>query len=174
MLYSTEYLELQKLLHQNPNYGTASLEFAPLVINITEKFDIQSISDYGAGKCRLEKKMVALGKKDFKYYPYDPVFPEYGKPKKADLVCCIDVLEHIELPYLNNVLQDISNITTNLGFFTIHTGPANKLLSDGRNAHLIQKPLSWWVPRICVFFEIIQLELTHSGFWVLTKLTKQV
>ena len=118
--------------------------------------------------------MVALGKKDFKYYPYDPVFPEYGKPKKADLVCCIDVLEHIELPYLNNVLQDISNITTNLGFFTIHTGPANKLLSDGRNAHLIQKPLSWWIPRICVFFEIIQLELTHSGFWVLTKLTKQV
>ena len=172
MLYSTEYLELQKLLHQNPNYGTASLEFAPLVINITEKFDIQSISDYGAGKCRLEKKMVALGKKDFKYYPYDPVFPEYGKPKKADLVCCIDVLEHIELPYLNNVLQDISNITTNLGFFTIHTGPANKLLSDGRNAHLIQKPPSWWLPLMCERFEIEHMQKIKLGFMLVVRSKK--
>ena len=172
MLYSREYLELQKLLHLNPNYGTASLEFAPLVIEIAALFDIQSISDYGAGKCRLEKKLVALGKKNFKYYPYDPVFPEYGEPKEADLVCCIDVLEHIEPPYLKNVLQDLSKITIKFGFFTIHTGPANKLLSDGRNAHLIQKPLSWWIPQICDYFEIIQLQRTNSGFWVLTKLAK--
>ena len=169
MLYSPEYLELQKLLHQNPNYGTASIEFAPLVIEIAARFGIQSISDYGAGKCRLEKKMVALGKTNFIYYPYDPVFPEYGKPREADLVCCIDVLEHIEPPYLKNVLQDLSKITTNFGFFTIHTGPANKHLSDGRNAHLIQKPLSWWVPKICNLFEIIQLQRTLTGFWVLTK-----
>ena len=116
--------------------------------------------------------MIALGEKTFKYYPYDPVFPEYGEPREADLVCCIDVLEHIEPQYLKNVLQDLSKITINLGFFTIHTGPANKLLSDGRNAHLIQKPLSWWIPKICDYFEIIQLQRTNSGFWVLTKLTK--
>ena len=62
--------------------------------------------------------MVALGKKNVKYYPYDPVFPEYGEPKEADLVCCIDVLEHIEPPYLKNVLQDLSKITNKIGFFT--------------------------------------------------------
>jgi len=172
MLYSPKYLELQKILHQNPDYGTASLEFAPLVIEITNKYRIESISDYGAGKCRLEKKMIELGKNDFKYYPYDPVFPEYGEPKEAELVCCIDVLEHIEPPYLKNVLQDLSKITTNIGFFTVHTGPAIKHLSDGRNAHLIQEPVSWWIPQICDYFQIIELQQTYKGFWILTKLSK--
>lgn len=169
MLYSSKYLEQQRLLHQNPDYGSASLSYAPLVLEIVHKIGAKSISDYGAGKCRLKKKFIELGKKNFNYYPYDPVFPEYGQPKAADLVCCIDVLEHIEPLYLTNVLVDLAKITINVGFFTIHTGPAVKYLPDGRNAHLIQKPVSWWLPQISEKFEIIKCEDAGSGFWVLTK-----
>jgi hypothetical protein len=89
---SQEYLETQKQLHQNPNYGVASLAMAPFVKKIFEDSNFTSISDYGAGKKNLEKKLLDLGLKNFDYYPYDPVFPEYGQPKKADIVCCIDVL----------------------------------------------------------------------------------
>jgi hypothetical protein len=39
-----------------------------------------------------------------KNFPSDPVFPEYGDPKPADLACCIDVLEHVEPKQLDNVL----------------------------------------------------------------------
>ena len=103
------------------------------------------------------------------YYPYDPAFSEYGPPKEADLVCCIDVLEHIEEIFLDNVLNDLKKITKKLGFFTIHTGPAVKILEDGRNAHLIQKPPSWWLPKMCSKFEIKHLQEIPNGFILLTK-----
>ena len=169
MTISAEYLEQQKQLHQNPNYGVASLQYAPLVIQMVDRIGAKSISDYGAGKCNLQKKMNELGRSNFQYYPYDPAFPEYGGPKKADLVCCIDVLEHIEPQYLKAVLQDLGRITYRVGLVTIHTGPAAKHLSDGRNAHLIQKPASWWLPQLCEHFEIAELQGSPGGFWIVVE-----
>jgi len=166
---SAEYLKQQKQLHQNPNYGVASIEYAPLVIQLADAIGAESISDYGAGKCNLQKKMKELGRFNFQYYPYDPAFPEYGDPREADLVCCIDVLEHVESPYLKAVLQDLRRITVKVGLFTIHTGPAVKHLSDGRNAHLIQEPASWWLPRLCEYFEVAKLERSLGGFWVVVE-----
>ena len=77
------------------------------------------------------------------------------------------MLEHIEIDLLDNVLDELRSITPNLGFFSIHTGPAIKVLSDGRNAHLIQKPSSWWLPRLCQRFEIEGLSASAGGFCVL-------
>ena len=165
---SDEYLKLQKKLHENPNYGVASIKFATNVKKIIEDARLNSISDYGAGKKNLQKKLIELGLKDFKYYPYDPAFPEYGKPKEADLVCCIDVLEHAEESYLDNILDDLEKITKKFGFYTIHTGPAAKVLADGRNAHLIQKPPSWWLPKMCSRFEIKHMQEIGGGFILVT------
>ena len=167
-----EYLEEQTKLHENPNYGVASLHFAPIVADIVKQTGCKSISDYGAGKRRLFDALKQLGLDDFTYFPYDPVFPEYGDPKPADLVCCIDVLEHIEPELIDNVLIDLSTITTKFGFFSIHMGPAGKVLSDGRNAHLIQKPSSWWLPKISQHYEVLHLE-SHNmmgiGMWLFVK-----
>lgn len=169
---SEKYLKQQQELHNNPNYGVASLTFAPLIAKIIADNNLQSISDYGAGKKKLLEGLQKSGIKNIKYLPYDPVFPEYGEAKSAELVCCIDVLEHVEPAYVGNVIGDLSKITTNIGFFSIHTGAAGKILSDGRNAHLIQKPSSWWLPQFCKFFDIIHLQ-THNyhgpGFWFIVK-----
>jgi hypothetical protein len=113
--------------------------------------------------------MTELGRAEFDYFPYDPAFPDYGSPKPADLVCCIDVLEHIEMPFLDAVLDDLGKIMSRVGLLTIHTGPAIKTLSDGRNAHLIQEPSSWWLPRLCERFEIAHLQRVPNGFWVLVE-----
>jgi hypothetical protein len=164
---SAEYLSLQQELHKNPNYGVASIGYAPLVKDLMEAGKITSLSDYGAGKQNLMRELHRLGKNDFEYLPYDPVFPEYGPPRPADLVCCIDVLEHIEPDYVTAVLDDLRSITRRLGLFSIATGPANKVLVDGRNAHLIQKPTSWWLPKLCDRFEIHQLQRIAEGFWVI-------
>ena len=142
-----EYRKLQQELHQNPNYGVASLQFAPIVANIIKDLNVESLSDYGAGKKNLLKGLTELGINLKVYQPYDPAFPEYGEPKAADLVCCIDVLEHIEPELIENVIQDLANITIKFGFFSVHMGPAVKVLADGRNAHLIQKPSSWWLEK---------------------------
>ena len=142
---SKEYLDLQKELHLRSDYGTASLGIAPEVKKIFEENKLTSISDYGAGKCNLQKKLIQLGLKDFDYFPYDPVFPEYGSPKKANLVCCIDVLEHIEESFIENVINELRNITDKLAYFTIALKPAGKILKDGRNAHILLKPEDWWL-----------------------------
>jgi hypothetical protein len=168
-IISEEYLCLQKELHLDPNYGVASLQIAASVKKIFEDLNFKSISDFGAGKKNLEKGLLRLGLKNFEYYPYDPVFPEYGSPKEADLVCCIDVLEHIEEVYLSNVLDELKKITIKIGFFTIATKPASKFLRDGRNAHLIQKPASWWLPMMCSRFEIELLQNAPLGFLLIVK-----
>ena len=168
---SDEYRKMQQELHKNPGYGVASLKFAPLVAKIIQGLKLGSVADYGAGKQNLLRGLNELGLSGFSYYPYDPAFPEYGEPQAADLVCCIDVLEHIEPDLLNNVLTDLEKITRKFGFFSVHTGPAIKVLPDGRNAHLIQEPSSWWLKRLTNHFEIQQLQTLSdgSGFWVLTR-----
>jgi len=166
---SEDYLEQQKALHRDPNYGTASLRYAPIVRKVLEQAGLKSLSDYGAGKCNLRKALHDLGQTGLEYLPYDPAFPVYGPPKPADLVCCIDVLEHVEEQYLDAVFEDLERITTRIGFLTVHTGPAKKTLPDGRNAHIIQRPASWWLPLMCRHFEIVQMQRAFGGFWVITE-----
>jgi|SRR5688572_3982332 len=164
---SEGYLEQQRKLHENPNYGVASIGYAPLVKELLTTYEFESLCDYGAGKQRLREQLEKLGCAPAEYFPYDPVFPEYGKPQPAELVCCIDVLEHIEVESLDAVLTELRDIVLELGFFTVHTGPAAKTLPDGRNAHIIQRPSSWWLPKLCEHFEISQLNSVDNGFWVL-------
>jgi len=169
--FSEEYRSQQKSLHLNPMYGVASTAFAPIISKLIIKNKIKTLSDYGAGKMRLYK---SLSKEAIEYleeyYPYDPAFPEYGVPQSAELVCCIDVLEHIEPEYLDNVLLDLSNIVNKLGYFTIHLEAAVKVLPDGRNAHLIQESVSWWIAKLINHFDINYLSLHNvmgKGFCVI-------
>ena len=168
-IISDEYLKEQISLHENPDYGVASLVFAPIVAKICRENNIKIISDYGAGKKRLLEGLIKEGLTNIEYLPYDPVFPEYGEPKKAELVCCIDVLEHIEPDYVDATIKKLSEITTKVGFYSIHLGPATKVLSDGKNAHLIQKPTSWWLIKLCKYFDVMHLQKHNAhghGFWV--------
>lgn len=166
---SDSYLALQKELHRNQDsYGSASVGYAPLVLDILEITGFKSISDYGAGKCRLGNILKDKAK-SIEYFPFDPAFPEYGEPKTAELVTCIDVLEHIEPEYLNDVVEQLSKLIEKVGLLTVHTGPAQKTLADGRNAHLIQQPASWWLEHFLPYFDIIQLMPVSQGFWVIVQ-----
>ena len=173
---SDKYLVQQTKLHEDPDYGVASLSFSPIIAKICNDNRIKSISDYGAGKKRLLEGLKKEKIDPFEYYPYDPVFNEYGPPKKADLVCCIDVLEHIEPEYVDNTIQKLSEITVKIGFFSIHLGPATKILNNGQNAHLIQKPTSWWLLKLCKYFDIMHLQKHNYhgvGFWIVVTPKKE-
>jgi len=67
-------------------------------------------------KQNLKKTPHDLGKRDFEYLPDDPAFPEYRASRPADLVCCLDVLEHIAPDYVSAVLTDFRAITQRFGF----------------------------------------------------------
>jgi len=152
-LISPEYRALNKKLHEgNPVYGIGGGLLAPVVIEMVKKAGSKSVLDYGCGKGFLAKALP------FPIWEYDPCIPgKDAPPRPADLVCCFDVLEHIEPDKLDVVLNDLRRCVKSVGYFTIAMGPAKKTLPDGRNTHLIQKPMEWWREQLSRFFNVAQM-----------------
>lgn len=161
-LISDSYRAEQAALHARGNYGTASLQFGAIVSTIVNKTGAQTLLDYGCGSMRNLAKVLDC---NVAYQGYDPA-TEFTAKEPADLVCCIDVLEHIEPELLDNVLTDLQSLSKHYAFLTVHTGPAVKTLSDGRNAHLIQQPAEWWFPLLSRFFDIHSFQKLPNGFYV--------
>ena len=169
-LISEDYRKMQQELHRNPNYGVASIQYAPMVAQVMEAAGITDILDYGAGKGRLGLALEGMYENPLVIHHYDPAIPQWSQPPQpCDLVACIDVLEHIEPDLLDNVLDDLRRVTARVGVFTVHTGAAVKLLADGRNAHLIQKPASWWLPKFMERFELSTFNRMPEGFWIVVE-----
>jgi hypothetical protein len=168
---SAAYRAMQAKLHaENPNYGIASLEFAPLVAQVIKANGIRHLLDYGAGKGRLAQALPGHLQQPVTVTPYDPAIEAWAAtPQPAEMVTCIDVLEHIEPDCLDAVLDDLRRVTRRIGLFTVHTGPAIKHLADGRNAHLIQQPPVWWLPKMMARFELIAFNRMEQGFWVIVE-----
>ncbi|HKU70534.1 MAG TPA: hypothetical protein VJQ51_06830 [Burkholderiales bacterium] len=166
-LISDEYRRMQERLHENPDYGVASVQYAPLVAQVLETVGASELLDYGAGKGRLGMTLPEHIKRPLKIHHYDPAIPRWSAmPSPCTFVACIDVLEHIEPALLDNVLDDLKRVTAGVGVFTVHTGPAVKVLPDGRNAHLIQQPAGWWLPRFMERFELVAFNRMPQGFWI--------
>lgn len=150
---SEEYLKLQRQLHEdNLAYGVGGGKYADTVKELCRKLDTKSVLDYGCGKGYLAKAL------DFPIWEYDPaIFGKSDEPRPADIVFCNDVLEHIEPDKIDFVLDDLRRVTQKVGYFVIHTGPAMKTLADGRNAHILQKPMIWWKGKLAAFFTVAKM-----------------
>lgn len=161
---SDEYRKQQEEMHERYVYGVASKKYAPLVAEIINRLEIGHVLDYGCGKhMNLLKTFTEkqLLKNKLQYQGYDPGVKDLAdSPVPADMVCCIDVLEHIEPELLDNVLDHLASLTEAVAFITVHTGPAGKVLPDGRNAHLIQEPMEWWLPKLMQRFELQTIQAT--------------
>lgn len=165
------YRAMQSEMHaNNPGYGIASVEFAPTVATIVEHFDVDDLLDYGAGKGRLAQALATKCRRPVRVHHYDPAIEAWSAtPQPTEMVVSIDVLEHVEPECLDAVLDDLQRCTLRLGLFAVHTGAALKVLADGRNAHLIQEPPSWWLPKIMSRFEMLKFLRDKYGFWVLVE-----
>ena len=169
-LISEEYRKMQQQLHENPKYGVASVQFAPLVAQVLDTTGASELLDYGAGKGRLGVALKQYIARPLTIHHYDPAIPAWSAPPEpCGLVACIDVLEHIEPALLDNVLDDLRRVTADVGVFTVHTGRAAKVLPDGRNAHLIQQPPGWWLPKFLERFELANFNRVAMGFLVVVE-----
>lgn len=165
-LISDDYRKLQTVMHEDPNYGQASISAAPIVSKICNDYGVMELLDYGAGKGRLVEHLEVDHPMSIQLY--DPAVEDWAlSPEPAECVACIDVLEHIEPGLLDNVLDDLQRVTTRIGIFTVSTEPAMKTLSDGRNAHLIQQPPDWWLPKIMERWDLHVFQRSQDGFLVL-------
>ena len=135
---------------------------------MVDVMEIDHLLDYGCGH-NLSLRETLKPERAFKYQCYDPGVPEYAEaPVPAQMVVCIDVLEHIEPELLDNVLDHLEELTEEVLFATVHTGPAGKVLPDGRNAHLIQQPAEWWLPKFMERFTLKGFnQRSSTGFEVL-------
>jgi hypothetical protein len=172
MLITEGYREQQQALHANLQYGTASLQYAPAVQALLEERGITDLLDYGAGKGRLGEALFVHGYRG-DYHPFDPAIPYWSDaPEPAEMVACIDVLEHVEPDLLDEVLDDLQRLTRTVGVFTVHTGPAKKVLPDGRNAHLIQQPAPWWRRKLSKRFRVLREDgVTNGALFVVEPLS---
>lgn len=132
--------EQNELFHKNlKDYGTFGYKWAKGVQTLMDTYNIESVLDYGAGKCFLEKELPIVTS-------YDPAFPEIAfPPEPADLVVSTHVLEHVEPDLLDNVLVHINSLTKKVFFIVVNSGPSKKYLPDGRDSNLIQEDIVWWV-----------------------------
>ena len=166
MLITDSYRAEQERLHATGKYGTASLEYGGIVSQLVEQTSSETLLDYGCGSMQNLRKVLDC---DVLYLGYDPAVPEFSRKAPSDLVVCIDVLEHIEPELLDNVLDDLQQLTKRWAFMTVHTGAARKTLSDGRNAHLIQQPPSWWLPKFFARWDVRSFQAMPQGFSVLVR-----
>jgi hypothetical protein len=143
-----------QLHHDNLAYGVGGGKHAPIVLEMARKITpFPSILDYGCGKGYLAKALP------FPIWEYDPAIPGKDEsPRPADLVVCSDVLEHIEEDKILLVLDDLRRCVLQVGYFVIHTGPAQKCLPDGRNAHILQRDAKWWRKRLEKFFRVAEIK----------------
>ena len=149
-LISATYRALNAQLHaENLAYGVGGGKHAGTVRKLAAALGSKSVLDYGCGKGYLAKAL------EFPIWQYDPAIPEFAEsPRPADLVVCSDVLEHIEPDKLPFVLDDLRRCVRGVGYFVVHTGPAQKTLADGRNAHLLQRDAQWWRAELQQFFQV--------------------
>src|SRR5688572_9190678 len=147
--------------------------YGGMVAEIINRLEVKHVLDYGCGsRLSLAKALNGKVHHAFKYQAYDPCVPRFSTaPIPAEMVCCMDVLEHIEEDCIEDVLDHLVSLTESFGFFSIDTGPAKKVMADGRNAHVLQRPPEWWLPRImCRFnlqtFQIIYAAENHLKFYV--------
>lgn len=144
MLITPAYVEEQRVLHQDPGYGAGSHRYAHLLLGIMKQEKCETILDYGAGKGSLA--YVMRGLTGIKVAEYDPAVPgKEARPEPADLVSCIDVMEHIEPDCLDEVFKDLAQLTKKKLFVDVATKfDKHRWLSDGRNSHQIVNEGAWW------------------------------
>jgi hypothetical protein len=146
-----------------------------MVSQIIERMQVDHLLDYGCGAQTNLAKHLKVNRK-LMYQAYDPGVPRFSKPPvPAQMVTCIDVLEHIEPDLIDNVLDDLKRLTEGILFATVCVVPAFKTLSDGRNAHLIQQPMSWWLPKFWDRWDIQTVQTTsEEGFLVVALAQSQL
>ena len=151
-LISDAYRKTQQTMHRRPGgYGGSGWKWGEEVVKFARDLGARVLLDYGCGEGTLKKWL-------HKHYPnlrveeYDPgIAGKERLPKFAELVVCTDVLEHIEPPKLDTVIRHIHGLATRGVYLNIATRPANKLLPNGNNAHLIIENEDWWRERVFAF-----------------------
>jgi hypothetical protein len=146
-----DLIEFYRDKHAAEAYGDTSVKYLRFLRPEIALLRPRTVIDYGCGQSRLLDILARdIG---FEGIRYDPAIPAHAaRPKeKADLLICIDVLEHIEAEDLDAVIADMRALC-DAAIIVVDTKAAVQTLPDGRNAHVSLHPHGWWRERLSRHF----------------------
>lgn len=152
--------QLNRALHdRDEEYGAgrAKLEEGRLPAALRRMHELgccHSVLDYGTGKGSLVERLRRQLPAAVQVTGYDPAVEAFARRPNAaaDILTCLDVLEHVEHACIDEVLKEIAALTNQFCYLVIDLQPAAKTLPDGRNAHILLAPPEWWVGRVAQRF----------------------
>lgn len=147
MLYTPRHAEQYKLWYADK---TVDKHHRWAVTVASMHLDGESILDYGSGRRRLRNTLSQGAEALLPFLrEYDPGVPELdGEPEPADIVCCTDVLEHVETECLDDVLAHIKSLTKRIALVVISTKPSDMTLPDGTAQHKLVMTRDWWEDKL--------------------------
>ncbi len=125
--------------------------YRELVKTYMKNENIRSVLDYGCGGSdwRVRDFDPQTGESAIEYfgleeaYRYEPA-RDIDERCIVDCVVSFDVLEHIFITDIPNVLRDIFSYASRAVILNIACYPAGALLPNGENAHITVRPPLWW------------------------------
>jgi hypothetical protein len=160
-MISKEYAQENRMVHQTQvMWGASAQRWLDKVVEWALHLGAKTVLDFGCGKGVLK----AYGPKTLFFTEYDPGIPgKDAPPSPADMVACIDVLEHVEPEFVDDTLRELGELGRYGMFAVIALYPSGTWLSDGRNAHLSVHPPEWWVEKLKAAFNFPhKLITTHD------------
>jgi len=143
----TDLIEFYRAKHAGEAYGDTSVKYLRFLRPEIALLKPASVIDYGCGQSRLIDILARdIG---FEAIRYDPAIPEFARRPAgpADLLICIDVLEHVAEEDLDDVIADMRALCRE-SIVVVDTREAVQKLPDGRNAHVSLHPHGWWQARL--------------------------
>lgn len=167
LLITPDYVRENARLHQvDDRYGVEGHLWAYLISGIALMENCETVLDYGCGKGTLAKAMKGTG---FTVREYDPAIPgkDESPSESVDLVVALDVLEHIEVDCVSDVVADLARLARKKVFVVISTKPSKRLMADGRDTHLSLHDDGWWLQQFTAHkFRIVRVWNTGLRLWV--------
>lgn len=172
MNYKQIYSDVFKIKKYN---SSDSLSYAKALSFLNARENINLVSDIGSGRGNFLDKIKGY---DFKIYSYDVVknhsydnydnisyfdidvtnIEELKKISEVDIIFCLDVLEHIEELYIDDILKIFSS-KSKYCFFSIANHSDKK---NGVELHLIRKNETFWNKIIEKYFDILNFEKAYD------------
>jgi len=163
-----ELIAAYRQLHEqgSPEHGIAAASMFPgqslgehlvALLEVTGKYGVRTMLDYGCGKAMLYQPVndMRLGDRKASCVQellgvdatlFDPGFRPYAeKPGgRFDLVVSTDVLEHCSEADLPWIIDELFAYARKYVFANVACYPARKLLPNGENAHCTIRDTRWW------------------------------
>jgi hypothetical protein len=178
MNYKEIYSNLFKTrLEYNTGQFVSYVYAREFITYLQHKEEITTLADIGSGRGNLfpyisENKIESIHSYDLEcFYNINnfsnvnftkinlSVAEDLSKIKKVDLLCCLDVLEHIEEKFIDEIMSAFSK---NSSFCYFSVANHSDCL-DGVELHLIQKGLNFWKEKFKPFFEILDVRTFYYG-----------